>query len=139
MESYYMQNTMIPNPNGGSSFQNVEHSKCVRNIALDLVLTLVTFGLFNFWVQYQQIQTVNYLLNEKRYSFIKWAFLTLITFGLYHIYHEYKKSADIAQCLGNPNSIEPIISVILTVMGMFWIADAIQQISINRYFGSLGV
>ncbi|MCB0417756.1 MAG: DUF4234 domain-containing protein [Bdellovibrionales bacterium] len=108
----------------------------VRSIAFDLVLTVLTFGLFNLFVQYRQIKTVNVMLGYKRYSFLKWFLLCLITFGLYHIYHEYRKSTDIAKVMQEPESMEPLISLILTALALPWVADAIQQVQINRYFGS---
>lgn len=111
-------------------------SEHVRNIALDLVLTILFCGLFNLYVQYKQIEAVNSMLRQEKYSFLIWLFLTLITCGLYHIYHEYRKSSDIAEVMNEPNSSEPIISIILTVFGLHIVADAIQQAKINQYYGN---
>ena len=111
----------------------------VRNIALDLVLTLITFGLFSLRVNYCQMRTLNHMLKEEKYSFLIWILLTMITFGLYHIYHEYRKSMDISKILNEPHSNEPILSVILTIFGFWIVADAIQQSRINQYFGNAGL
>jgi len=107
----------------------------VRNIGLDLVLTVLTCGLFNIYVQYKQMQALNYLLGKPKYEFVSWALLCAITCGLYHIYHEYRKSSDLAILLKDTNSLEPIITIVLTVMAFSIVADAIQQYHINRYFG----
>ena len=40
----------------------------VRSIALDLVLTIFTCGLFNLYVQYKQIEAANDMLNSQKYS-----------------------------------------------------------------------
>ena len=72
----------------------------VRNVALDIVFTLLTCGLFNFYVQYKQCDAVNDMIQEDKYNFIHWFLFCLITCGLYHIYHEYRKSSDIARILG---------------------------------------
>jgi len=108
----------------------------VRSIVLDLLLTLITFGLFNLWVQYKQMLAVNAMLGENRYSFLMWLLLTIVTVGLYHIYHEYRMSADIARKLGLNPGQDGLISVLLTALGLWVVADAIQQSQINRYFGS---
>lgn len=108
----------------------------VRGIALDIVLTIITCGLFNLYVQYRQMEAVNGMLREEKYSWIVWLLLSFITCGLYHIYHEYRKSSDIAEVLGDKNSNEPIINVILTIFGLSIVADAIQQVHINKYYGS---
>lgn len=111
-------------------------SPYVRNIALDLVLTLITCGLFNFYVQYCQMEAVNVMLKENRYSYWRWLLLTLITCGLYHFYHEYRKSEDIANLVRRDTGTDGLVSLALCILGFFFVADAIQQAHINRYFGS---
>lgn len=108
----------------------------VRNIPVDLIVTLLTCGLFNLYVQYKQMQAVNDMLGEPKYSWLTWALLTLITCGIYHIYHEWRKSTDVARCQGEEGSSEPVVNIILTVVGLSIVADAIQQAEINRYYGS---
>ena len=69
----------------------------IRNIFLDIILTLLTCSLFNIYVQYKQIIAINEMLKEERYSFLKWLLFTIFTFGLYHIYHEYVKGEDVGK------------------------------------------
>jgi hypothetical protein len=123
----------LPASRPPSSLQSSEH---VRNIAVDIILTLVTCGLFNLYVQYRQMVAVNAILKEEKYSFVLWLVLTLVTCGLYHIYHEYRKTTDLVKHVPGLSSSEPLISVVLTVLGLFIVADAIQQTHINDYFGS---
>ena len=108
----------------------------VRSIPLDIIFTLLSCGIFNLWVQHKQMQAVNDMLGTSLYRFGPWLLLTIVTCGLYHIYHEYRKSRDVQQALGDGSSSEPIINVILTVLGLHVVADAIQQAEINRFFGS---
>lgn len=109
----------------------------VRSIPKDLILTLITFGIFNLHVQSRQMQAVNAMLKEERYNFWMWLLVTIITMGLYHIYHEFRMSDDIARVLGKPEgNSDGLVSVLLTACGLFIVADAIQQSQINRYFGS---
>ncbi len=108
----------------------------VRSIALDIIVTVLTCGLFNFYVQYKQIQAVNDILKEEKYSFVFWLILTICTCGLYHIYHEYRKSVDLAAKLNKDAGMAGIISVILTMIGLSIVNDAVQQVEINAYYGN---
>lgn len=108
----------------------------VRSIPLDIILTLITFGLFNLYVQNRQMKAVNVMIREERYSFWLWLLLVIVTGGLYHIYHEYRMSNDIAKAMGDSSTNEGILAVVLTVCLLWIVADAIQQSHINRYFGS---
>lgn len=118
-----------------SSVNPTADSEHIRSIILDLLLTLLTCGLFNIYVQYVQMEAINAMLGRTKYSFLLWALFTIITCGLYHIYHEYRKTVDICQVRGSKNSYEPLISVVLAVFGLSILADAIQQSLINRYYG----
>lgn len=108
----------------------------VRNIGLDIILTIITCGLFNIYLQYRQMIAVNIMINEIKYKFIPWLLLSIITCGIYHIYHEWRKSTDIALALKKTESQEPIINVLLSIFGLSIVADAIQQAEINKFYGS---
>ena len=90
----------------------------VRNVAFDIVLTLITCGLYNLFIQYKQCEAVNDMLGQPKYSFVSWLLLTIITCGLYHIYHEYRKSKDIAEVSGQPGDQAGLVAIVLTVFGM---------------------
>jgi len=118
----------------GSGFsRSTEH---VRNIALDLILTILTLGLFNLWVQHRQMVAVNSMLGQQKYSFWLWFLLTIVTCGIYHIYHEYRKSDDLARLLGRQGSNDGLVSLLLTIFGLAIVNDAIQQTRINEFHGS---
>lgn len=109
-------------------------SEHIRSIPKDIILTLITCGLFNIYVQSRQIKALNAMLKEKKYSFGLWFLLTLITCGIYHIYHEYRTSSDLVKLCKLENH-EPILCVMLTVFGLGIITDAIEQTHINHYYG----
>jgi hypothetical protein len=111
-------------------------SPYVRNIALDLLLSLLTCFLYNIYIQAKQIEALNEMLGEPKYSFTNWALLTLCTCGLYHVYHEYRMTDDLARKVPSVSNLEPILVIVLAVIGIFPLIDAIQQAHINRYFGS---
>jgi hypothetical protein len=109
----------------------------VRSVAADIILTIITCGLWNIWVQARQMRAVNFMFNKEKYNFWIWAGLTLITCGLWHIYHEFRVSQDISLAMGKgPSDISPVVHLLLSVFALSIIADALQQAEINGYFGS---
>lgn len=114
-------------------------NKHVRNIPLDIILTILTCFLYNIYIQYKQCQAVNDMLKEYKYSFVHWLIFTILTCTLYHIYHEYRKSSDIAVVMKKEANSPGLISIILTIFGLSIINDAIQQAEINTYYGSSGL
>ena len=109
------------------------------NIAMDVILTLITCGIYYFFWQARQFRAVNYLLGQQRYSFWLWFFLTLITCGLYNIYYEYYLAQGLVEAQekhGWQKSRDlPVLSLILTIIGLNLVTDAIQQNEINKFFG----
>jgi len=108
----------------------------VRNIALDIILTLLTCMLYNIYIQYKQIEAVNDMLKERKYDFVFWFLLSVITCGLYHIYHEYRKSTDIARVLNKDSGSAGLVALLLSLFSLSFINDAIQQSEINTYYGN---
>lgn len=108
----------------------------VRNIMLDIILTLITCGLFNIYINAKQIDAVNDILKEKKYDFTRWLIYCIISCGIYHLYHEYRMSDDLARSVPGVSSHEPMITIVLLVLSLFPAVDAIQQSHINRYYGS---
>lgn len=109
------------------------------NIALDIVLTFITCGIYYFFWQRRQILAINHLLEEEKYSFLLWCLLTLATCGLFNIYYEYYMAQGLTEAQekhGRPKTKElPVLSLLLTIFGLNIVADAIQQNEINKFFG----
>jgi hypothetical protein len=106
------------------------------NIALNLVLTLITFFLFNLYWNYRQMVACNDLLGRREFSWPVWFFLTLLTCGLYHLYYQYKMGAainEIQEDLDTPVTEGlPVLSVVAAILGFGIVADCIHQHEINR-------
>ncbi len=109
------------------------------NIALDVILSVITCGIYWFFWQARQMRAINYLLGHERYSFWLWFFLTLITCGLYNIYYEYYMAQGIVEAQDSRGYLRskdlPVLSLILTIIGLNIVTDAIQQNEINKFFG----
>jgi hypothetical protein len=102
-----------------------------RNIALDLILTILLCGLWNLIVQQKQIETLNSLLKTERYSFWKIYIMSLLTCGIYFIYFEYKKAEEISALTGKDSDSDPILAVVLSIFGLSIVFDAIAQGKLN--------
>ena len=104
-----------------------------RNVALDLILTILLCGLWNLLVQYEQCKMVNALLKEERFVYWKVGLLSLVTCGLYFIYYEYLKTKALHEIIGKQDDSDEILAVVLSIVGFNWIWDAIFQTKINAY------
>ena len=106
------------------------------NIPLYLVLTILTCGFFNFYWNYRQMEACNVLLKRRAFSFWTWLLLTILTCGIYHIFYQYKMGAAIVeiQQLMNRGVFDklPLLSVIVTILGLSIVVDCIHQNEINR-------
>lgn len=107
-----------------------------RNVALDLVLTILLCGLWNLVVQNAHCKTLNFLLKQEKYSFWKMYIFTILTCGIYFIYHEYSKATDFAKLTQSNDNSDAILAVILSIFGLNFIYDAILQTKLNEYLSS---
>lgn len=104
-----------------------------KSIFLDILLTIITFGLFNLWVQYRQISDVNNLKGQKSMSFFLMVILTIITFGLYFIWHEFKMTRELHRLrFGIEKPEVEILCAIATFFGLWFVVDSYQQLLLNE-------
>jgi hypothetical protein len=110
----------------------------VSNIALDIILSIITCGIYWFFWQARQMRALNHLLQEQRFSFLLWFLVSLITCFLFNIYYEYimaKAVVEIQTKQGKVLSNDlPVLSLVLSIFGLHIITDAIQQHEINKFF-----
>jgi len=111
-------------------------NKYQANIALYLVLTLFTCGIFNIYWNYRQMEACNELVGRKEFDFWLWFLLCLITCGIYHIFYQYNMGRVIVEIQKNKNKHLfdnlPVISVIATLFGASIVVDCIHQSEINK-------
>ncbi len=105
------------------------------SIAKYVIFSIITLGIFNIYWQYKQMMFVNSATAEEKFSFVKWLIFTIITCGIYHIYYEYVMGREIIflqEKLGIIKSQDlPVISIVLSIIGLTIVTDAIQQREIN--------
>ena len=115
-----------------------DEAEDVVSIALYLVLTLLTCGLFNIYWNYRQMQECNDFLERNEFSFLIWLILVPLTCGLYHLYYQYKMGAAINEIqyrleLPITDGL-PILSIVAAILGFGVVADCIHQNELNRIY-----
>ncbi len=110
-------------------------SDFVSSIIFDILVTLITCGIYYFFIQYRQIRALNYMLKINKYAFGKWLLFSIITCGIYHIYHEYIMAGDINSVIEDKSPNFQPTMLLLAIIGLPMIADAIMQSKINKHFG----
>ena len=118
-----------------SPFSSLEVQPFKSNIAKDIIVTILTCGLYNLFWKYRQMQIPTFIEGEERFSCLKWFIFIILTCGLYNFYHEYLMGCEIVilqeKCGVSRNEGLPAISIILCVIALGIITDAIQQKEIN--------
>jgi hypothetical protein len=110
----------------------------VRSIVVDIILTIVTCGIWSLYWQFKQMETLNAWLQRHDFSFALWLLLSLVTCGIFAIYYEYKMAQGINE-IQESNSFRvsrelPLICVLLSVFGLGIASLAIQQSEINKFY-----
>ena len=105
-----------------------------KNLIIDILLTLLTGGLWNLWVQYRQMKNVNTILKRDSFSPFWTLVFSLLTFGIYFFYHEYKLTDEIyTLTYGVRNKDLAMLCGIGSALGMWFIVDCFQQHMLNSY------
>jgi hypothetical protein len=105
-----------------------------RSIVWDIVWTVLTFGLFNLWVQIRQIMDVNDILGREEFSMWKVFLLTILTLGLYFCYYEYQMTKQLQLAVNGSYSKEVCwLTAIASFLGLWFVVDGYQQSLINLY------
>ena len=113
-----------------------DESRHFANVALYLLLTIVTFYLFNLYWNYRQMVACNEMLGRREFSWVLWLLLCLLTCGLYHFYYQYQMGAAINE-IQEERELPvteglPVMSVVAAILGVGVVADCIHQHEINK-------
>lgn len=113
------------------------------NIAVGIILTIVTCGIFAIIWQYKQINALNQLYGRKEFDFMLWFALTIVTCGLFGIYYEYKMADGINEMKEQRglrvDTNFPIVCLLLTLLGFYIVSMALQQNEFNTMAGQQGL
>ena len=107
----------------------------VINIAVAIILTIITCGLYGLYWQYRQMAALNQFFGREEYNFGMWLLLSIITCGIFAMYYEYKMADginEIKEFRGRRvDGNLPLICLLLTIFGLGLVSLAIQQNEIN--------
>ena len=114
----------------------------IRSIPVDLILTIITCGIYGLFWQYKQMEALNGWLRRRDFSFGLWLLLSIITCGIFAMYYEYKMAKGINE-IQEQNNLRvagdlPLICLLLTIFGLAFVSLAIQQLEINKFYGATG-
>jgi hypothetical protein len=106
------------------------------SIAVYLILTLITLGIFNLYWNYRQMQACNSMLERREFRFWVWILLCIVTIGLYHFYYQYKMGSAIVEIQARREEVVtdwlPVASVVAAILGAGVAADCLHQHEINK-------
>lgn len=107
-----------------------------RSIALSIIFTLITCGLYSFYWTYKLTNECHYALGRNNTASGGWVlFYSVITLGIYVFYWIYEMGeavAEVKRMRGMATSgHESIIYLILTLFGVGIVSMALLQKSLN--------
>ncbi len=107
-----------------------------RNLALYIILTIVTGGIFGlYWVYTLNEDTNALTMEEKPTSGGIVILLGIVTCGIYMIYWSYKQGERLdrlAEARGLGKGDRPILYLLLTLFGFGIVAYALMQDTLNK-------
>jgi hypothetical protein len=105
-----------------------------QSIFRDILFTILSLGLWNFYIQMRQIWDVNEMIGRNEIaSFTKVVILTVLTFGLYFSYHEYLMTKKLHIMVYGVEKTEiEILFGVITFLGIWVVVDAYQQDLLNQ-------
>jgi hypothetical protein len=125
-------NTKGVEPN--RSPNEIESELLPNSIFMDILLTFITLGIWNIWVQIRQVDAVNQLAKEKVFKPMLVIFLlSIFTFGLYFCYHEFKMTRTLHKLKnGKINTLIELCTGFIYIPYIWVITDSYQQSMINE-------
>ena len=104
-----------------------------RNIAVAIILSLVTCGIYSLYWFVKLTDEVNYASgNSNDTSGLKAFLFILLTCGIYGYYWAYKMGTKV-ETLERSNGSKGLLFLILEVLGLGIVVYALSQDALNKY------
>lgn len=106
-----------------------------KSVIKDIILTILTFGIWNIYVQIRQIHETNQLIGKDKIPhFIVVFLLSILTLGIYFAYHEYCLTKELHKLnYGKRFELVEYVMAFSTFFGFWFFVDSYQQTLINKY------
>lgn len=102
-----------------------------RNLALAIILSLVTCGLYTIYWFIVLTDETNQMTGRQYASGGVALLLSIVTCGIYGIYWNYKLGEKVDVIKGNPNGSSGILFLILSIFGLSFVNFIIAQDAMN--------
>jgi hypothetical protein len=116
----------------------MERSDAVSSVTTDVILTVLTCGIYGIFWQARIFRAVNAFLGREKFSTLLWILLSLITCGIYNIFAQYELSKAInevqAKVGKKVNEHLALLNVLLSFFALHLVSNAINQIEINAWY-----
>ena len=104
-----------------------------RNIALCIILTIVTCGIYGIYWFITMTNEMNELVPDDYQTSGGMAFLlSLVTCGLYTIYWAYKMGLKVNKAQDNPSANNHILMIVFSLFGLGIVNYCLIQAEINK-------
>lgn len=107
-----------------------------RNIALAVILSLVTFGIYGIYWYVKLTDEANHVSNNTAPTGLTAFLLTLVTCGLYGIYWGYqmgKKMYEAGKIRGKDISDNSVLYLVLSLFGLAIVNYCLIQNDLNKF------
>jgi hypothetical protein len=130
------------------NYQNQNQSKPAKtfyyaadkNIALCIVFSIITFGIYELYWLYVLNEALAELTDDREHTGGGLVILfSIITFGIYMWYWTYKAGQKVDIMKGNPNGDSNVLYLILSIFGLAIVAFALIQDNINQVMRNMGL
>lgn len=111
-----------------------------KNIALCIVFSIITFGIYELYWLYVLNEGLAELTDDREHTSGGLVILfSIITFGIYMWYWTYKAGQKVDFIKGNPNGDSNVLYLILSIFGLAIVAFALIQDNINQAMRNMGL
>ena len=125
--------TYNANSNSHTGYSSVHPGIIPRSIALSIILSIVTCGIYQLYWMFKMNDEVNILSSEPAATSGGIVILLhLVTCGIYGIYWSYKMGERCDRIKGSANGSSDILYLILTLLGFGIVTMCLIQDSINK-------
>jgi hypothetical protein len=120
----------------------ISRAEAVRGIAMALVLTIVTCGIYGMYWQYMQFKTINAWLGREELNYLMYFLLVIVTCGIFFIYYEYKFAVAMQEVQRSRGMVVnenlPMLALVLAIFGLAPVTWCLEQQEINKWYGANG-
>ncbi len=101
-----------------------------------IVYTIITCGIYDLFLQYNEMMACNRLVGREEFDFGKFLLFSIITCGIYTVYYQYCMGTIILEIQRNQGKVTfenlPLVSLLGSIFGGSFIIDLIHQNELNK-------